>query len=111
VIFPVKEVPMEAALIGLSGRTVLESAVVTIGCTEDNQFVVNDAKVSSHHAEMRLIGQGYSIINLSSSNGTFVNEQRLDNAVSRPLNAGDMTRIGDPTFTSALNHESQTIPN
>jgi pSer/pThr/pTyr-binding forkhead associated (FHA) protein len=93
---------MEAVLMGLSGRTVLESAVVTIGSTADNQIVVNDAKVSSHHAEMRLVGQGYSLIDLSSANGTFVNEQRLEGAVSRPLNAGDMIRIGDTTFRYAV---------
>src|SRR5260370_8091411 len=109
-IFPLKEVPMEAALLGLSGRTVLESAVVTIGCTADNQIVVNDAKVSSHHAEMRLIGQGYSIIDLSSANGTFVNEQRLEGAVSLPLNAGAMLPIGHTTFTHALSPTSPPTP-
>lgn len=93
---------MEAALLGPSGRTVLSSAVVSIGRTADNQFVVNDSKVSSHHAEIRLVGQGYSITDLGSSNGTFVNEQRLASNVPRPLNEGDMIRIGDTQLRYAV---------
>jgi pSer/pThr/pTyr-binding forkhead associated (FHA) protein len=97
---------MEAVLLSPSGRTVLESAVVTIGRTADNQFVVNDASVSSHHAEMRLLVQGYSIIDLSSANGTFVNEQRLDSDVPCLLNAGDLIRLGDATFRYAVSDVS-----
>src|SRR6266852_9321737 len=89
---------MEAMLLAPSGRTVLESAVVTIGRTADNQCVVNDDSVSSHHAEMRLLVQGYSIVDLSSANGTFVNEQRLESHVPCTLHAGDLIRLGDATF-------------
>lgn len=89
---------MEAVLQGPSGPTVLGPAVLTIGRTADNQLVVNDPKASSHHAEMRPSGQGYSIIDLDSTNGTFVNNQRLDRNVPRPLANGDRIRIGDTVF-------------
>jgi hypothetical protein len=89
---------MEAVLQGPSGRTVLGPAVLTIGRTSDNQLVVNDPKASSHHAEMRPSGQGYNIIDLGSTNGTFVNNQRLDRNVPRPLANGDRIRIGDTVF-------------
>jgi len=101
---------MEAALLGPSGRTILESAVVTIGHTADNHCVVNDAKVSSYHAEIRLIGQGYSIIDLSSTHGTFVNEQRLESAVPHPLTTGDMIRIGDTAFKYEVSDVSHVTP-
>jgi hypothetical protein len=83
---------------------------VTIGYTADNQLVVNDAKASMHHAEMRLIGQGYSLIDLSSANGTFVNEQRLASGVPRPLNASDIIRIGNTTFQYVMNNISYMMP-
>jgi hypothetical protein len=101
---------MDAALLGPSGRTILKSTIVTIGCTADNHFVVNDAKVSMHHAEMRLIGQGYSLIDLSSAHGTFVNEQRLESGVPRPLKTGDIIRVGDTTFQFALSDVSHMMP-
>ncbi len=90
---------MEAVLRGPSGRTVLGPAVLTIGRAADNRLVVNDTKASSHHAEMRPSGQGYSITDLGSTNGTFVNDQPLERNVSRPLNNGDRIRVGDTVFT------------
>jgi len=90
---------MEAALQGPTGRTVLGTGIFTIGRAADNQLVVNDSKASSHHAEMRLVGQSYTITDLGSTNGTFINDQRLDRSVPRQLNAGDAIRIGDTLFT------------
>jgi FHA domain len=90
---------MEAELQGPAGRTTLGTGVVTLGRAPDNQLVINDSKASSHHAEIRFIGQGYTITDLGSTNGTFVNNQRLDRNVPRPLNAGDNIRIGDALLT------------
>jgi FHA domain len=70
----------------------------TIGRSPDNQMVVNDPRVSSHHAQIRPEGQGYDIIDVGSSNGTFVNEQRLVPNVPRLLYTGDQIRIGDTKF-------------
>lgn len=98
---------MEAALQGPLGRTVLGSAVVTIGRAVDNQLVIHDPKVSSHHAEIRPGVQGYSISDLGSTNGTFVNQQRLDRHLPRLLNGGDRIHIGDMTFTYESSHSSQ----
>lgn len=90
---------MEAALIGPSGRTSLGPTGITLGRQPDNALVVNDAKASSHHAEIRPNGDSYTITDLRSTNGTFVNEQRLPPQVPQPLRNGDKIRIGDLTFT------------
>ncbi len=90
---------MEAVLQGPAGRTTLATGVVTLGRAPDNQLVINDSKASSHHAEIRFVGQGYTITDLGSTNGTFINDQRLDRNVPRSLNSGDNIRIGDTPLT------------
>src|SRR6266567_5999882 len=42
---------MEAALSGPTGRTVIESAIFTIGSSPDNSLVLNDVKVSAQYAQ------------------------------------------------------------
>ncbi len=90
---------MEAVLQGPAGRTTLGTGLVTLGRAPDNQLVINDSKASSHHAEIRFVGQDYTITDLGSTNGTFVNEQRLERNVPRSLHAGDNIRIGDTLLT------------
>ncbi|HET8910343.1 MAG TPA: FHA domain-containing protein [Ktedonobacteraceae bacterium] len=90
---------MEAALNGPTGRIVLQDPVLSIGRVPGNQLVVTDAKASSHHAEIRQEGQAYTITDLKSTNGTFVNEQALQPQTPRPLQAGDVIRIGDTRYT------------
>ncbi len=101
---------MQAALNGPMGRTILESAVLSIGSSPDNQLVLHDANVAEYQAEIRPDGQGYSITDLGSGSGTFVNGQRLAWDMPRKLNPGDMITIGDTTFTyeTANTSPSQT---
>jgi hypothetical protein len=90
---------MEAALNSPYGRTILGPAGMTIGRSPDNQLVVNDPQASSHHAQVYPDGQGYLLVDLGSTNGTFVNEQRLIAQSPRMLNAGDVLRIGNTSFS------------
>lgn len=101
---------MEATLNGPYGRTALGPTSLTIGRAADNQLVVNDPRTSSHHAEIRPEGQGYSVIDLGSTNSTFINEQRIEPNVPRLLAAGDRVRIGDTIFTYELTGVSQIEP-
>ena len=96
-----------ATISTLSGETqkTLLSTTVTIGRSRDNQLVVDDPQVSSHHAEICPTGQGYVIADLNSANGTFVNGQRLVGNSPRPLYSNDKIGIGNTTFvynTTAL---------
>src|SRR5260221_2513373 len=90
---------MEAALNSPYGRTILGPASIAIGRSPDNQLVVNDPQASSHHAQIYPDGQGYLLVDLGSTNGTFVNEQRLISHSPRMLNAGDVLRIGNTSFS------------
>lgn len=68
--------------------------VITIGrSTENNDIVVNDQKVSRNHLQMVMDDNGnYSVVDLGSTNGTFVNGQRIFGEVR--LKLGDEVRIG-----------------
>ncbi len=91
---------IQASLTGPMGKIPLGTTRFTIGRAPDNQLVLsNDAKVSSHHAEMSLAGQNYAIVDLGSTNHTFVNEQELYRNPPRLLWHGDIIRIGDTQFT------------
>ena len=60
------------------GNTIMLSLGITvIGRTQPNDIVVDDPGVSRQHASIRGDACGYSITDLSSRNGTFVNDERL----------------------------------
>ena len=73
----------------------LPATTLRIGREPDNDIVVSDLSVSSRHAELRNVAGGYRIVDLGSTNGTFVNEQRVTAAL---LSDGDMVGLGDSTF-------------
>ena len=68
--------------------------VITIGrSTENNDIVVNDEKVSRNHLQMVMDDNGnYSVVDLGSTNGTYVNGQRICGEVR--LGLDDEVRIG-----------------
>jgi hypothetical protein len=90
---------MKAILNGPQGRITLESTVATIGSSPDNLLIIDNPKVSAHHAEFRLEEQGYSITDLGSIHGTYVNGERLDLNTPHRLNRGNSITIGDTVFT------------
>jgi predicted component of type VI protein secretion system len=55
----------------------LEGDVITIGREAGNGIVINDAEVSRKHCQFVLQGGKYILTDLGSTNGTFVNGQRL----------------------------------
>lgn len=92
---------MEAALTSSYGRSPLGSAPFKIGRASDNALVISDPQSSARHAEIApdYGGNGYQVTDLNSTNGTFINEQRLTQNLPRPLNNGDVIRIGNTLFT------------
>ncbi len=77
---------------GLSGRS-LELTVdkTTIGRVEDNTFQIAEASVSSHHCEILLRGSDVVIKDLNSTNGTFINGEKISETVLKP---GQTLRLG-----------------
>jgi len=65
---------------------------VSIGRADSCTIVLKDAKTSRQHAQIQQHGAEFIIVDLSSSNGTFVNGQRVDEHV---LQNNDEVQIGD----------------
>lgn len=63
----------------------------TVGRISENTLQIEDASVSSRHAEILFENNTWFIRDLGSTNGTFLNGSKIDNAV---LNHGDELRIG-----------------
>src|SRR5215213_8435280 len=58
-------------------------------------LVVNDGRASRLHAVVRKLQSGFTVVDLNSANGTYVNEKRIKEHL---LREGDVVRIGDTTF-------------
>ena len=64
----------------------------TIGRLPDCTVVVSDSNVSRHHSRITRSGSGFVIADLNSTNGTFVNGERL--LADHRLTEGDIITIG-----------------
>jgi len=71
----------------------LEGDQLTIGRDSNNGVAINDAEVSRKHSRLTFQGGKYVLEDLGSTNGTFVNGQRLAGPVV--LKAGDVVSLGE----------------
>jgi len=77
---------------GMTGRSIeLNVERTTVGRVDDNTFQIADASVSSHHAEILLRGSDIVVKDLNSTNGTFINNDKISEAT---LKAGQTLRFG-----------------
>lgn len=78
---------------GLTGRTYeLKVESTTVGRVSDNAFEVPEDSVSSHHCEILLRGNDVVVKDLNSTNGTFINGERVTESAS--LKPGQILRLG-----------------
>ena len=55
----------------------IRKPVVTVGRKPDNDIVVDNPAVSSHHCKISLVGDAFYVEDLESTNGTYLNEKRI----------------------------------
>jgi S1-C subfamily serine protease len=66
---------------------------ITVGRGTDSKLMLLDANVSRRHATLRALDDGtLEVRDVGSANGTFVNDERIEQAIVRP---GDRLRMGD----------------
>lgn len=72
-------------------RYELDDPPLGIGRDPSNAIQLHDTEVSRRHAEIRRINHRWSLVDLGSSNGTYVNNRRIQQHL---LETGDEVRIG-----------------
>jgi hypothetical protein len=92
---------LRRALVLVDGkRLVVSGEGAILGRSRDCDIVLADANVSRHHAEIRPVGDGWTIADMGSTNGVVVNGRRVRGAV--PLHAGDQVELGTSTLRFEL---------
>ncbi len=72
-------------------RFELDEPMIGLGRDSSNRIQLHDTEVSRQHAEVRAVDNAYSIADLNSSNGTFVNGRRVQR---HRLASGDQIQVG-----------------
>lgn len=81
----------------LGRRHVLDRPVTSIGRGRDNDIVLLSDCVSRRHARLEHRPGGLFVVDLASTNGTYINDGARLTAESR-LNRGDQLKVGDSIF-------------
>lgn len=92
------------ALIGISNDVVGQQYIfrkdkIEIGRRPTSDIVLNEASVSSMHAQIIQDDGEWRVLNLLSSNGTFVNGEKV---VDQPIVPGDMIAFAGSEFVFSL---------
>src|SRR4051812_26672495 len=74
----------------------LDRPLTVIGRRQGSDIVIHDTNVSRMHAQIKREGNRVLIEDTNSSNGTIVNDERIERPTQ--LRAGDTIRIGDAVF-------------
>jgi pSer/pThr/pTyr-binding forkhead associated (FHA) protein len=76
---------------GSGSRFLLDQDVISAGRHPDSEIFLDDVTVSRRHAEFHREGDSFTVSDVGSLNGTYVNRDRIDRV---RLNDGDEVQIG-----------------
>jgi chromosome segregation ATPase len=91
----------ETGIVQLLGRR------TTIGRTPDNDIRIDAEFISRHHAVVLLYGSKTVIEDLNSTNGTYVNSERINR---RTLKEGDIVTLGKSEFRFVIRNAPERPP-
>ena len=74
----------------------LDSSLLSIGRGLNNDIILEDTRVSRHHAQLRYRSRRFWVADTGSTNGTFVNGERL---TERALRDNDVLSLGGLELT------------
>jgi len=95
---------------GQAANNVTLASLYTIGRATGNDLIIQDVRVSRNHALIRQLGGGkYYLVDLGSSNGTFLNGRPV--MAPAELKSGDKIQIADCTLEfSCTGQSEQNMP-
>lgn len=103
-----KETTLRAVLEFISGKNASSSLKLrrdaTIFGREKGDILIEDTEVSSTHCQIQCIENSYHIFDMNSTNGTFVNSERI---VKAKLKDGDTVTLGSTSFRFGLKSENE----
>jgi len=74
------------------------SGITRLGRARTNDFQLEGVRVSRFHAEIVHSPEGYFLVDKGSTNGTFLNEEKIASDKLCSLRIGDSVRFGDVRF-------------
>jgi len=90
---------------GAGSRFLLDAELVTAGRHPESEIFLDDVTVSRRHAEFRRTPEGYTVSDVGSLNGTYVNRDRIDEVA---LQDADEVQIGKYRLVYFASHASQS---
>ena len=86
--------------------------VITLGRGQNCDVTINDRQVSSTHAQIVYDGTHLFVQDLGSSNGTYVNNKKLDHGQSVKIVIGDKIRFStsNKSLLSVIDIDGKYIP-
>jgi pSer/pThr/pTyr-binding forkhead associated (FHA) protein len=91
---------------GAGSRFLLDTDLVTSGRHPESDIFLDDVTVSRRHAEFRRTPGGYTVSDVGSLNGTYVNRDRIDEV---DLQDADEVQIGKYRLVFFSSHASQNL--
>jgi predicted component of type VI protein secretion system len=92
---------------GITANFDLTEETITVGRLPDNAIQIDDASVSSHHAQLTRDGGDYILVDLESTNGTAVNGRAHTEG---KLQDGDQVRFGNVETVYASENPADAVP-
>jgi len=84
--------------IGMGDFTIVKKALTTIGRNAGNDCWINDQSVSRNHAEIHIRDGRFFLVDLFSTNKTYLNEKPLKSGEETELRYRDTVRFGNVEF-------------
>jgi len=80
-----QSIPSNAVFVMEGGRSYpLDQASINIGRMLDNDLVIDDPRVSRHHAQLRAVDGHFVLLDTNSTGGIFINGRRVTQSVLYP---------------------------
>ncbi|MCB1277086.1 FHA domain-containing protein [Prosthecobacter sp.] len=91
---------------GASGTLDLDAERMTLGRADDNQLIITDDSVSSHHGEIAFDGASWTLTDLGSTNGTKVGGARVESVALAP---GAVFQLGNVNCVFVGDGEDEAV--